>query len=89
MSRCKFLSVLAAALFLAACVKIDPELGSSMVPVSSTYKTVTPAAIPIGVKQLMADSLSGFSNNGICFRQDIIKRLAFCKAVFKFLRFVF
>lgn len=73
MSSCKFLSVFAAALFLAACVNIDPELGSSMVPVSSTFKTVTPAAIPIGVKQLMADSLSGFSNNRItigAIRQD-------------------
>ena len=73
MSSCKFLPVFAAALFLAACVNIDPELGSSMVPVSSTYTTVTPAAIPIGVKQLMADSLSGFSNNRItigAIRQD-------------------
>lgn len=73
MSSCKFLPVLAAALFLSACVNIDPELGSSMVPVSSTYKIVTPTPIPIQVKQLMADSLSGFSNNRItigAIRQD-------------------
>ena len=73
MSSCKFLPVFAAALFLAACVNIDPELGSSMVPVSSTYKIVTPAPIPIQVKQLMADSLSGFSNNRVtigAIRQD-------------------
>lgn len=44
-----------------------------MVPVSGTYKTVTPEAAPLPVKQLMADSLSGFSSNHItigAIRQD-------------------
>ena len=66
MSSCRFLLGIAAAfLLLAACVKIDEQLGASMVPVSGTYKTVTPAASALPVKQLMADSLSGFSKNRI------------------------
>lgn len=65
MSSCRFLISLAAAALLAACVSIDDELGSSMVPVSSTYRTVTPAPSEIPVKQLMADSLSGFSSTRI------------------------
>ena len=50
---------------LAACVKIDQKLGGSMIPVGNTYKVVTPKAIPIGVSQKMADSLSGFSTSRI------------------------
>ena len=73
MSSCRILLTLAAAICTAACVSIDDELGSSMVPVSSTWKTVTPAPAPLPVKQLMADSLSGFSSNRItigAIRQD-------------------
>ena len=65
MSSCKIILGIAAAALLASCVNIDDELGASMVPVSSKYKTVTPQASPIAVKQLMADSLSGFSSNRI------------------------
>lgn len=59
--------VVAAALCmcLAACVNIDENLGGSMIPVGNTYKVVTPKAIPIGVSQQMADSLSGFSSSRI------------------------
>lgn len=59
--------VVAAALCLcmAACVNIDENLGGSMIPVGNTYKVVTPQAIPIGVSQKMADSLSGFSTSRI------------------------
>ncbi|MCR5561326.1 MAG: hypothetical protein K6F58_05865 [Bacteroidales bacterium] len=73
MSSCKILLAFTAAAVLAACVRIDPELGASMMPVSGTYKTVTPKASPLSVKQLMADSLSGFSSNRItigAIRQD-------------------
>ncbi len=52
-------------LCLAACVEIDENLGGSMIPVGNTYKVVTPKAIPIGVSQKMADSLSGFSTSRI------------------------
>lgn len=59
--------VVAAALCMcmAACVNIDENLGGSMIPVGNTYKVVTPEAIPIGVSQKMADSLSGFSTSRI------------------------
>ncbi len=50
---------------LAACVKIDQTLGGSMIPVSNTYKVVSPDAVRIGVRQQMADSLSGFSDTRI------------------------
>lgn len=52
-------------LCLAACVNIDENLGGSMIPVGNTYKVVTQKAIPIGVSQQMADSLSGFSTSRI------------------------
>ena len=65
MTNCRILSAFAALLLIAGCVKTDPELGGSMIPVSSTYKIVNPAPIPLEVSQLMADSLSGFSNNRI------------------------
>ena len=59
--------VVAAALCMcmAACVNIDENLGGSMIPVGNTYKVVSPEAIPIGVSQQMADSLSGFSSSRI------------------------
>lgn len=59
--------VVAAALCMcmAACVNIDENLGGSMIPVGNTYKVVSPEAIPIGVSQQMADSLSGFSSTRI------------------------
>ncbi len=60
-----FAAALAATACLAACVEIDQTLGGTMIPVSNTYKIVTPEPISIGVSQKMADSLSGFSDSRI------------------------
>jgi len=58
-------AVCAAVLACASCVKVDDEIGGSLVPVSHTYTVVTPDPIEIGVKNKMADSLSGYSSTRI------------------------
>ena len=65
MTLSRFLTAAAAAILLAGCVGIDSGLGSSMLPVSNTYRIVNPAPIAIPVSQKMADSLSGFSSSRI------------------------
>lgn len=55
----------AALLCCIGCVGVDNELGGSMLPVSHTYKVVTPAPVEIPVKMKLSDSLSAYSSNRI------------------------
>ena len=48
----------AALLCCIGCVGVDNELGGSMLPVSHTYKVVTPAPVEIPVQMKLSDSLS-------------------------------
>ena len=57
--------VLAGLFCCAACVKTNDELGGSLIPVSRTYKVVTPAPIALDVDMKMADRLSGYSSTRI------------------------
>ena len=48
-----------------SCIKTDDTVGGNMIPVSHTYKVVSPKAVPIEANMLTADSLSGFSSSRI------------------------
>ena len=66
MTLCSKTAFIAAALLgCISCVKIDDSVGGNMVPVSHTYRVVSPDAFPMNVKMLIADSLSGFSSTRI------------------------
>ncbi|MBQ9549159.1 MAG: hypothetical protein IJV01_08420 [Bacteroidales bacterium] len=57
--------LLAALVPLAACVGTSEGLGGSLIPVSRTYKVVTPDPIDLDVDMKMADKLSGYSSTRI------------------------
>ena len=47
------------------CVSVDGELGGNMLPVSHTYKVVSPDPVEIPVQMKMSDSLSAYSSTRI------------------------
>ena len=60
-----FLAAAATFLCCIGCVSVDNELGGSFLPVSHTYKVVTPAPVEIPVQMKLADSLSAYSSSRI------------------------
>ena len=68
MTRCKRISAILLAAVSAcciSCIKTDENVGGNMIPVSHTYRVISPDAIPLQAKMLVADSLSGFSSTRI------------------------
>ena len=62
----RWIPVLAAAVVACAgCVSKNNELGGSMIPVSHSYKVVSPDPVHIPVKMKVADSLSAYSSTRI------------------------
>ena len=55
----------AASLCCIGCVSVDNELGGNMLPVSHTYKVVSPDPVEISVQMRMSDSLSAYSSTRI------------------------